>query len=65
MRFELMYESFFKIIDGIPLTLQVVSVSTILGLCLAILVALMRISGKKSLSIPAYYFVYLLSLIHI
>ena len=57
MRFELMYESFFKIIDGIPLTLQVVSVSTILGLGLAILVALMRISGKKSLSIPAYYFV--------
>ena len=47
MRFELMYESFFKIIDGIPLTLQVVSVSTILGLGLAILVALMRISGKK------------------
>ena len=48
MRVELMYESFFKIIDGIPLTLQVVSLSTILGLGLAILVALMRISGKKS-----------------
>ena len=57
MRFELMYESFFKIIEGIPLTLQVVSISTVLGLALAIIVALMRISGKKSMSIPAYYFV--------
>ncbi len=60
MRFELMYESFFKIIEGIPLTLQVVSFSTVLGLALAIIVALMRISGKKSMSIPAYYFVYLI-----
>ena len=60
MRFELMYESFFKIIEGIPLTLQVVSISTVLGLALAIIVALMRISGKKSMSIPAYYFVYLI-----
>ena len=60
MRFELMYESFFKIIQGIPLTLQVVSISTVLGLALAIIVALMRISGKKSMSIPAYYFVYLI-----
>ena len=46
MRFELMYESFFKIIEGIPLTLQVVSISTVLGLALAIIVALMRISGS-------------------
>ena len=60
MRFELMYESFFKIIEGIPLTLQVVFISTVLGLALAIIVALMRISGKKSMSIPAYYFVYLI-----
>ena len=60
MRFDLMYESFFKIIEGIHLTLQVVSISTGLGLALAIIVALMRISGKKSMSIPAYYFVYLI-----
>ena len=60
MRFELMYESFFKIIQGIPLTLQVVIIATILGFILAILVALMRISGKGILSIPAYYFVYLI-----
>ena len=55
-----MYESFFKIIQGIPLTLQVVIIATILGFILAILVALMRISGKGILSIPAYYFVYLI-----
>ena len=60
MRFELMYESFFKIIQGIPLTLQVVVIATILGFILAILVALMRISGRGILSIPAYYFVYLI-----
>ena len=55
-----MYESFFKIIHGIPLTLQVVIIATILGFILAILVALMRISGRGILSIPAYYFVYLI-----
>ena len=55
-----MYESFFKIIQGIPLTLQVVIIATILGFILAILVALMRISGRSILSIPAYYFVYLI-----
>ena len=60
MRLELMYESFFKIIQGIPLTLQVVIIATILGFILAILVALMRISGRGILSIPAYYFVYLI-----
>ena len=60
MRFELMYESFFKIIQGIPLTLQVVIIATILGFILAILVALMRISGRGILSVPAYYFVYLI-----
>ena len=60
MRFELMYESFFKIVEGIPLTLQVVSISTILGIFLAVAVALMRISGNRLMSLPAYYFVYLI-----
>ena len=60
MRLELMYESFFKIGEGIPLTLQVVSISTILGIFLAVAVALMRISGNRLMSLPAYYFVYLI-----
>ena len=60
MRLDLMYESFFKIVEGIPLTLQVVSISTILGIFLAVAVALMRISGSKLMSLPAYYFVYLI-----
>ena len=60
MRLELMYESFFKIVEGIPLTLQVVSISTILGIFLAVAVALMRISGNRLISLPAYYFVYLI-----
>ena len=60
MRLELMYESFFKIVEGIPLTLQVVSISTILGIFLAVAVALMRISGNRLTSLPAYYFVYLI-----
>ena len=60
MRLDLMYESFFKIVEGIPLTLQVVSISTILGIFLAVAVALMRISGNRLMSLPAYYFVYLI-----
>ena len=40
MRFELMYESFFKILKGVPLTLEVVFISTLLGFGLAIIVAL-------------------------
>ena len=60
MRFELMYESFFKIIQGIPLTLEVVFLSTICGLFLAVGVALMRVSENKFLSNPAYYFIYVI-----
>jgi len=40
--------------------LQVVSISTILGIFLAVAVALMRISGNRLMSLPAYYFVYLI-----
>ena len=58
MRFELMYESFFKILRGVPLTLEVVFLSTIFGLVLAVGVALMRVSKNKFLSNPAYYFIY-------
>ena len=58
MRFDLMYESFFKIIQGIPLTLEVVFLSTIFGLFFAIIIALMRVSENKLLSNPAYYFIY-------
>ena len=53
-----MYESFFKLIKGIPLTLEVVIISTILGFFLAILVAIMRISNRGYLNKTAYYFVY-------
>ena len=58
MRFELMYDSFFKIIQGIPLTLEVVFLSTIFGLFLAVGVALMRVSNNKIFSNFAYYFIY-------
>ena len=58
MRFELMYESFFEIIKGVPLTLEVVFLSTIFGLVLAVGVALMRVSKNKFFSNPAYYFIY-------
>ena len=60
MRFELMYESFFKILKGVPLTLEVVFISTFLGFGLAIIVALMRISDNKLYSVPAYSFIYLI-----
>ena len=54
MRFELMYESFFKILKGVPLTLEVVFISTLLGFGLAIIVALMRISDNKLYSCLLY-----------
>lgn len=60
MRFELMYESFFKILEGVPLTLEVVLISTFLGFGLAIVVALMRISDNKFYSVPAYSFIYVI-----
>jgi octopine/nopaline transport system permease protein len=60
MRFDLMYESFFKILKGVPLTLEVVFISTLLGFGLAIIVALMRISDNKLYSVPAYSFIYLI-----
>ena len=60
MRFDLMYESFFKILKGVPLTLEVVFISTFLGFGLAIIVALMRISDNKLYSVPAYSFIYLI-----
>ena len=60
MRFELMYESFFKILKGVPLTLEVVFISTLLGFGLAIIVALMRISDNRLYSVPAYSFIYLI-----
>ena len=60
MRFELMYESFFKILEAVPLTLEVVLISTFLGFGLAIIVALMRISDNKFYSVPAYSFIYVI-----
>lgn len=60
MRFDLMYDSFFKILKGVPLTLEVVFISTFLGLGLAIVIALMRISDNKLYSVPAYSFIYLI-----
>lgn len=60
MRFELMYDSFFKILEGVPLTLEVVLISTFLGFGLAIIVALMRISDNKFYSVPAYSFIYVI-----
>jgi len=60
MRLELMYESFFKILEGVPLTLEVVFISTFLGFGLAIIVALMRISDNKFYSVPAYSFIYVI-----
>ena len=60
MRFELMYDSFFKILEGVPLTLEVVLISTFLGFGLAIVVALMRISDNKFYSVPAYSFIYVI-----
>ena len=56
--FNLIIESIPLLFEGIGLTLQLLFLSSILGLALAIVVLLMRISGRWYLSVPAFLFVY-------
>ncbi len=55
----LIIESLPKIFGGIGLTLQLLFLSAFLGLMLAVVFLLMRISGRWYLSIPAFIYVYI------
>lgn len=58
MNFELMVEALPKLASGIPLTLQLVSLSLLLGFVFAIGLALMRLSENRVVSRLAYGYVY-------
>jgi len=59
MDFELMAESWPKLVAAIPETLTLVGASLLLGFVLAILIALARLSSNRVLSSGAYAFVYI------
>ena len=58
MNFELMTESFPKLIAGIPVTLALVASSLALGFVFAVILAQMRLSKNLLLSNFAYGYVY-------
>lgn len=58
MNFALMWESVPRLLDGLVLTLQLVSLSLLLGMVVAVSVALMRLSSHRALSGLAYGFVF-------
>ncbi|MCR9255554.1 MAG: ABC transporter permease [Alphaproteobacteria bacterium] len=58
MNFELMAEAFPQLIEGIPLTLQLVFLSLAIGFVLAVVIALARLAKDPVLPRLAYGFVY-------
>ena len=58
MNFELMIETFPKLLSGLNLTIQLVTISLILGFCLAIGLALLRLSNNTFLSFFAKTYVF-------
>ena len=58
MDFELMVESFPKLIAGVPITLSLVASSLVLGFVFAVILAQMRLSKNLLLSKFAYAYVY-------
>tara|TARA_A100001037_G_scaffold299290_1_gene324538 strand:+ start:97 stop:792 length:696 start_codon:yes stop_codon:yes gene_type:complete len=54
----LVVDSIPKMLMGIGMTLQLLALSAVLGLILAILLLLMRISGRWLLAIPAMIYIY-------
>ena len=58
MNFELMIETFPKLLSGLNLTIQLVTISLFLGFCLAIGMALLRLSNNTFLSFFAKTYVF-------
>jgi octopine/nopaline transport system permease protein len=58
MNFELMWESLPKILEGLPLTLELVTLSLLLGFGLAVGVALMRLAENPLVAAAAGAFVF-------
>jgi len=58
MNFELMIETFPKLLSGLNLTIQLVTISLLIGFCLAIGLALLRLSNNTFLSFFAKTYVF-------
>jgi len=58
MNFELMIETFPKLLSGLNLTIQLVTISLFVGFCLAIGLALLRLSNNTFLSFFAKTYVF-------
>ena len=58
MNFELMIESFPKLLSGLNLTVQLVTISLFLGFCLAVGLALLRLSNNTFLSFFAKTYIF-------
>ncbi len=58
MNFELMWESFPKLLGGLPLTFQIVFASLACGFVLAVGLALLRLAPYRPISALAYGYVY-------
>jgi len=56
--FQLIIESIPKMLAGIGVTLQLLFLSSLMGLGLAIILLLMRMSGRWYLSLPAFIYAY-------
>lgn len=54
MDLQIIIESIPRLLDGTLVTLQITGLSVILGFCLAIPLALMRVSKNRLISLPAY-----------
>ena len=58
MNFELMIETFPKLLSGLNLTIQLVTISLFIGFCLAIGLALLRLSNNTFLSFFAKAYIF-------
>jgi len=56
--FSLILESIPKMLAGLGMTMQLLFISSFFGLFLAVLLLLMRISGRFYLSFPAFMYIY-------
>lgn len=58
MNFELMIETFPKLLSGLNLTIQLVTISLFIGFCLAVGLALLRLSNNTFLSFIAKTYIF-------
>ena len=58
MNYELMIETFPKLLDGLSITLQLVTISLFLGFCFAIGMALLRLSNNLFLNFFAKTYIF-------